>query len=92
MSVFMAMIAGLKTDVVARCSLALEKVALRQQLAVLERSVVSQSTRTRKSTFHGVSTPLDQSLVGSWRTTHVTAGQLWEAYGNQRSSHTRRTI
>jgi hypothetical protein len=30
MSVFMAMIAGLKTEVVARCSLALENVALHQ--------------------------------------------------------------
>ena len=51
MSVFMAMIAGLKTEVVARCSLALENVALRQQLAVLERSGKRPKLRQRDRVF-----------------------------------------
>jgi hypothetical protein len=51
MSVFMAMIAGLKTEVVARCSLALENVALRQQLAVLERSGKRPKRRQRDRVF-----------------------------------------
>ena len=51
MSVFMAMIAGLKTEVVARCSLALENVALRQQLAVLGRSGKRPKLRQRDRVF-----------------------------------------
>lgn len=51
MSVFMAMIAGLKTEVVARCSLALENVALRQQLAVLKRSGKRPKLRQRDRVF-----------------------------------------
>ena len=45
------MIAGLKTEVVARGSLALEQVAPRQQLAVLERSGKRPKLRQRDRVF-----------------------------------------
>ena len=51
MGVFMAMIAGLKTVIVARFFLALENVALRQQLAVLERSGKHPRLRQRDRAF-----------------------------------------
>ena len=51
MGVFMAMVAGVKTEVVARFSLALETVALRQQLAVLERSGKRPKRRQRDRVF-----------------------------------------
>jgi hypothetical protein len=51
MGVFMAMVAGLRTGIVARFFLALENVALRQQLAVLERSGKRPRLRQRDRVF-----------------------------------------
>ena len=51
MGAFMAMVAGLKTEIVARFFLALENVALRQQLAVLGRSGKRPKLRQRDRVF-----------------------------------------
>jgi hypothetical protein len=51
MGAFMGMVAGLKTEIVARFFLALENVALRQQLAVLGRSGKRPKLRQRDRVF-----------------------------------------
>ena len=51
MGVFMAMVADLRTEIDARFFLALENMALRQQLAVLERSGKRPRLRQRDRVF-----------------------------------------
>ena len=66
-SAFLAMISGLKTFVVIRFRLALENLALRQQLAVLERSGKRPKLRQRDRVFW----VLLSALWADWRSALV---------------------
>ena len=63
MGVFMAMVAGHRTEIGARFFLALENMALRQQLAVLERSGKRPRLRQRDRVFW----VLLSALTSDWR-------------------------